>query len=89
MAYPLHAMLERAVAAGDLSRAGLIAASQVPDTVLSDGIIGPWVYGTVADRNPPRTATIFRIDPADPLGLQVVRRGFSAPAAQSFTFERH
>ncbi|MHB1329428.1 MAG: ABC transporter substrate-binding protein [Gemmatimonadales bacterium] len=89
MAYPLHAMLERAVAAGDLSRAGLIAASQVPDTVLSDGIIGPWVYGSVADRNPPRSATIFRIDPADPLGLQVVRRGFSAPAAQSFTFERH
>lgn len=89
MAYPLHALLEHAVAAGDLSRAGLRAASQVPDTVYSDGLVSPWIYGPGVDRDPPRGATIFRINPADPLGLEVVRRGFTAPAAQSFTFKGH
>jgi ABC-type branched-subunit amino acid transport system substrate-binding protein len=88
MAFPIREMLERAVASGDLTRAGLRAASTALGSVDSDGLVSPYAYGAVEARNPPRTATIFRVNAADPLGLEVAAQGVSMPAAESYTFTR-
>jgi ABC-type branched-subunit amino acid transport system substrate-binding protein len=88
MAYPVHAVLEQAVATGDLSRAGIRKASTAIAVVSYEGLLGDHTYGAVEQRNPPRTASIFRVAPDEPLGLALVTHGYSAPAAQQFTFER-
>ena len=87
MAYPVHAALEKAVAAGDLSRRGIQQASTAFDVVTYDGLLSEHRYGAVATRNPSRSSSIFRVAPGEPLGLTLVARGYSAPAAQQFTFE--
>jgi len=88
MAFPIHALLERAVTSGDLSRAGFRAALTGMGTVRSDELVSPWTYGPAASRIPPRQGTILRVDLADPLGLSVVKRGVSVPAAASYEFVR-
>lgn len=88
MAFAIHAMLEKAVASGDLTRAGFKAASASAGTVTSDGLASPWTYGEVASRNPPRVASILRVNPAEPLGLTLARRGFSVPAAATYEFAK-
>jgi ABC-type branched-subunit amino acid transport system substrate-binding protein len=87
MAYPVHALLEKAVASGDLTRSGLRMASQTIGTVSYGGMLSPYMMGAAAQRNPPRTGTIFKVDPSAPLGMVTERAGFSVPAAQSYTFE--
>jgi ABC-type branched-subunit amino acid transport system substrate-binding protein len=86
VAFPIHAALEKAVASGDLSRAGVRAATQALATTTNDGLISDYAYGAVAARNPPRAATIFRVDPAVSLGLAVEKRGVAMPAAASYEF---
>lgn len=86
MAYTVHAALDRAVASGNLARAGFRAAAVAPDTVTSDGLLSPFINGPAADRNPPRTGTILRVNPSAVIGLEVERSGFSVPAASTYTF---
>ncbi len=88
VAFPIHAMLESAVASGDLSRSGMHAASQAITTTASDGLVGEYAYGPAASRNPPRTATVFRVNPSGPIGLDLVARGVSVPAARNYRFEK-
>ena len=88
LAFPIRAMLEKAIASGDLTRSGMGAASQAPGTVASDGLVSAYTYGAASTRNPPRTATIFRVNLSAPLGLEVVKRGVSVAAAQAYVFEK-
>jgi hypothetical protein len=88
IARSVHALLERAVASGDLSRAGIMRASDSLGTVSFGGIQGDYRYGPAASREPPRATHIFRVNPAVPNGLEVERANFTTPAAQKFTFEK-
>jgi ABC-type branched-subunit amino acid transport system substrate-binding protein len=82
----MEALLEKAVELGDLSKPGLLAANEQLGTVTFDGLAGDYQYGPVADRNPPRTTTVFQVDPAKPFGLGVLVRDVSAPEAEAFEF---
>jgi len=68
----MTAVLEKAVSMGDLSRDGILNASKQLGTVTFDGLTGDYTYGAGADRKPPRSSTLFAIDPAKPFGLKTV-----------------
>jgi ABC-type branched-subunit amino acid transport system substrate-binding protein len=82
----MTALLEEAVERGDLSRSGLLAASDQLGTVSFDGLTGDYEYGPAADRNPPRSSTVFSVDPAKPFGLAVEKYDFTAPEAEQYEF---
>jgi ABC-type branched-subunit amino acid transport system substrate-binding protein len=85
MSVALHQILEKAVKNGDLSRAGIIKASNQVGTLKFDGLIGNYLYGKKpADRNPPRASTIAGIDPAQPLGWEIVSDKVESKAAKGF-----
>ncbi|MFC7615237.1 ABC transporter substrate-binding protein [Actinokineospora soli] len=79
-------LLEKAVERGDLSREGLLAASRELGTVTFDGLSGDYQYGAAENRNPPRTTTIFKVDPAKPFGLATVKYNFTSEAAGAYEF---
>lgn len=83
-----QATLERAVADGDLSRAGIMAAVTKLGRLDFDGILSAYTYGPVDSRDPTRSVSIFRVNASMPLGLELLRQGMSSPAAAKFTFER-
>jgi ABC-type branched-subunit amino acid transport system substrate-binding protein len=87
MGYPVRATLEKAVASGNLGRSGIMAGAAAVPTLNTDGILSEWTYGAAAQRNPPRSGTIFKIDPGVPLSLGIEKQGVSVPAAASFTFK--
>jgi ABC-type branched-subunit amino acid transport system substrate-binding protein len=87
MGFPVKATLAKAVESGTLTRAGIFAASQAFPSSDYDGIYGEYTYGAVEGRNPPRYATIFRVNPSGVIGLEVEKSGVSMPAAKAFTFE--
>ena len=86
MARSVHAVLERAAEAGDLSREGLAKGLVALDTVGFGGLMGTYRYGPIARREPPRENTVFAVDPARPGGVSVVARDFGSPIARSFQF---
>ena len=83
-----HAMLEKAVASGDLTRAGMRAASTAFVSPKVDGLFSDYTYGAIETRNPPRGGTVFRVNPSALIGLEVEKRNVSVPAAQSYVFEK-
>jgi ABC-type branched-subunit amino acid transport system substrate-binding protein len=85
-AFAVHAMLEKAVASGDLTRSGMRAASAAFPSTTSDGLYSEYTYGPAATRNPPRSGSIFRVNPSALVGLEVEKLGVSVPAAQSYQF---
>ncbi|MEU3272295.1 ABC transporter substrate-binding protein [Saccharomonospora sp. NPDC006951] len=84
----MTALLEKAVADGDLSRDGLLKASSELGKVSFDGLSGDYDYGPAATRNPPRTTTLFSVDPAKPFGLATLKYNFSSEAAAKFEFQK-
>lgn len=82
------ALLEKAAALGDFSRAGMLRASESLGLVSFQGTMSDYVYGPADRREPPRTTTIFKVDPAAPGGLAVERADYTSPAAQSFPIVR-
>jgi ABC-type branched-subunit amino acid transport system substrate-binding protein len=84
----MTAVLEKAVELGDLSRAGVLKASSELGTVKFAGLTGDYRYGPAADRNPPRSSTIFAVDPSKPFGLKKVKYNFTAPAAKEIQFKK-
>ena len=82
------ALLEKAVELGDLSREGLLAASEELGTIDFDGLTGDYEYGPAEDRVPPVRSTMFKVDPANPTGLSVLVKDLEAPFAKDFEFER-
>lgn len=84
----MTALLEKAVELGDLSRAGILEASSQLGTVTFDGLTGDYEYGAAESRNPPRSSTIFAVDPTKPFGLKTVKYNFTSDAAGKFEFEK-
>lgn len=85
----IAALLEKAVAGGDLSRAGILAAQHRLGEVDNEGLFGNYTYGPPERRDPPRTATIFRVNPAVPGALEAIKTGFVSKPAQEFSFQRY
>ena len=82
-----HALLEKAVADGDLTRGGLLRAMEGMGTV-PYGLVGDYRYGPVSDRQPPTTSTIFRVNATKPVGLEQLVSGYGSPIAAKFAFTR-
>lgn len=79
----MYQILERAVKNGDLSREGILEASNQVGTLKFDGLTGDYKYGkSAADRNPPRTSALFQVDPAQPVGLSLLDAEASKAAKQ-------
>lgn len=83
-----EALLTKAVELGDLSRGGIVRANHALGTFDYRGLLGTYTYGAPETREPPRIANIFRPDPANPMGLTAVRKGYSHPGAAEVTFTR-
>ena len=79
-------VLEKAVEMGDLSRDGIVEAMNSLSELEFGGFWPPYEYGAPEDRNPPRTATIYKIDATKPNGLSIVQSGIEAPFAKDFEF---
>lgn len=84
----VHQTLERAVASGDLSRAGLLRATEQLGTVSFGGLFSTYTYGAATARVPGRTSSIFRINAAKPVAMELVKSNFESPAAEKFEFKR-
>ncbi|MFD4193866.1 MULTISPECIES: ABC transporter substrate-binding protein [Amycolatopsis] len=84
----MTAVLEKAVELGDLSRDGILKASSELGTVSFDGLTGDYKYGPADTRNPPRSSTLFKVDPTKPFGLATLKYNFSSQAAQQYQFTK-
>jgi ABC-type branched-subunit amino acid transport system substrate-binding protein len=82
----VHQVLEAAVENGDLSHEGIVEAMNSIDEFTFDGLFGDYGGGEPADRNPPRSNSIFEVDPAKPIGLGLVKEAHTAPASEEFEF---
>jgi ABC-type branched-subunit amino acid transport system substrate-binding protein len=84
----MTAVLEKAVELGDLSREGILEASKQVGTVSFDGLTGDYKYGTAEERDPPRSSTIFEVDPKKPFGLARREYLYESEAAKAYKFEK-
>jgi ABC-type branched-subunit amino acid transport system substrate-binding protein len=87
-AQAVAAVLERAAASGDLSRAGIAKSLTELGTLDHGGPAGAYRYGAAETREPPRATNIFGVDPAAGAGLVAVAKDYASDAAKSFTFEK-
>jgi len=78
------ALLEKAVALGDLSRQGIVNALNKLGTVSFDGLTGDYTYASPAQRVFPRASTIFKVNPAKPVGLEKVKYNFESDSAKTY-----
>ncbi len=84
-----HALLEKAIALGDLSRGGILRAMEQL-TVPTGDLIGEYRYGPVATREPPRTVSIFKMNPTKPFGIELMARDYTSPVAAKYSVpQRH
>ena len=84
----MTAVLEQAVKSGDLSREGILKASKEVGSVSFEGLTGDYKYGAAEERDPPRTSTIFEVDPDKPFGLGTREYNYESEAAKQFEFEK-
>lgn len=82
----MAAVLEKAVENSDLSRAGILKASEALRAVSFDGLTGDYTYGPADKRNPPRSSTIFEVDPDKPNGLGTLEYQIESDAAKAYEF---
>ena len=78
------ALLEKAVQLGDLSRQGIVNALNRLGTVSFDGLTGDYTYATPAQRVFPRSSTMFKVNPAKPVGLEKVKYNFQSDSAKTY-----
>lgn len=78
------AVLEEAVANGDLSRDGINSAVASLGTVSFDGLTDDFEYGAPGDRVAPLTSTFFSIDRTKAYGLAAETRDYESDIAASF-----
>jgi hypothetical protein len=83
-------LLEKAVANGDLSRSGIQKALNQLGAVDTLGLAGTYTYGPPADRVPPKSSTIFAVDPTAAAigGLKALATNFESDAAKGFEFPK-
>jgi ABC-type branched-subunit amino acid transport system substrate-binding protein len=85
-AWAVAQVLERAVASGDLSRAGVARAAADAGTLHFDGLSGDYAYGPPGDRSPPRVSTVFKVNPARPLGIEALAVNIETETARRLRF---
>ncbi|MFN0177864.1 MAG: ABC transporter substrate-binding protein [Gemmatimonadales bacterium] len=78
-----HALIEEAIRLGDLSRAGILRATESV-VVRYDGLWPEYRYGPTGSREPPRTVSIFRVDRTKPFGASLIAVDYESPAARAF-----
>lgn len=83
----IHAVLEKAVALGDLSRAGVLRAMAQLGTVTNDGLTDDYGYGPPTTRQPARSSGVFQVNPALPYGVELIKGRIRSAAAVSFEFK--
>jgi ABC-type branched-subunit amino acid transport system substrate-binding protein len=81
-------LLAKAVELGDLSRGGIMRASDALGTVSFEGAASDYTYGPAAERVPPRTTSIYRVDRSNPIGLKALQLDFRSPAADRYVFAK-
>jgi ABC-type branched-subunit amino acid transport system substrate-binding protein len=84
----MTALLEKAVELGDVSKEGMMKASSELGSVSFDGLSGDYTYGPAESRNPPRTTTIYEVDPDKPFGLGTLKYQYESDAAKEYEFEK-
>jgi ABC-type branched-subunit amino acid transport system substrate-binding protein len=84
----MTALLEKAVELGDLSREGLMKASDELGTVSFDGLSGDYQYGPADQRNPSRMSTIYEVKPDQPFGLGTLEYQYESEAAKAYEFQK-
>jgi ABC-type branched-subunit amino acid transport system substrate-binding protein len=82
------ALLEKAVANKDLSRAGLMRALTEMSPVDNQGLIGNYKYGPISTREAPRSGSVFKINRNKPFGLQAVETNFTSEAARNYMMKQ-
>ncbi|HVR55141.1 MAG TPA: ABC transporter substrate-binding protein [Pseudorhodoferax sp.] len=83
----MTAMLEKAVANGDLSREGVMKALTQLGEVDNQGLSGNYTYGPIAGRAPAMAGSIFRINRHKPFGLEGVEMNYTSPLVRSYVFD--
>lgn len=78
------AVLNKAVANGDLSRLGIQKAMSQLGVMKFDGLVGDYQYGAPDKRNPPRATSIFAVEPGTPLGLHAIKTNFATEAGKNY-----
>jgi ABC-type branched-subunit amino acid transport system substrate-binding protein len=87
-AWAVTQVLEAAVEKGDLSRDGIVEAMNSLNEIKVGGLFGDYEWGPPEDRNPPRTSTVFRVDPNAPVGLKAQSKvNFTSDGAGEYNFE--
>ena len=81
-------LLEKAIALGDLSHAGIKKALNQLGTVDTLGLAGTYKYGPPADRVPPEQTTIFAVDPTVPGSLKALKVNYESKTVKSYTFPK-
>jgi ABC-type branched-subunit amino acid transport system substrate-binding protein len=88
-AWTVSQILAKAVADGDLSRAGIKKAMEEVGTLKFEGLSGDYKYGPAADRVPPKVSTVFEVNASSPGGLKALKTNFTTPTAQKFVFPKN
>ncbi|GIH27381.1 branched-chain amino acid ABC transporter substrate-binding protein [Acrocarpospora phusangensis] len=88
-AYPMKAALEKMVAGGDISRAGLLAAVKSLTTVDYEGMLPPEAGNYSGDPNSAvfRQTLINKVDEAAPTGVTTTKGFYTGPTAQAYTLD--
>jgi ABC-type branched-subunit amino acid transport system substrate-binding protein len=85
-AWATDQLLAAAVANGDLSREGIIAAMNGLDQIDFGDLLPSYGYGPPEDRNPPRASTIFEVDTSKPFSLGALATNLTSPEAEAYVF---
>jgi ABC-type branched-subunit amino acid transport system substrate-binding protein len=83
----ITALLEKAVALGDVSREGMMKALAQLGPVDNEGLGGNYKYGPVAQRQPALAGSVFKINRNKPFGLEALEVNQVSGLARSFAAE--
>jgi ABC-type branched-subunit amino acid transport system substrate-binding protein len=78
------AVLAQAIKSGDVTPAGVLAASQATGTVDYQGLFPNADYGAPAARKSPLVTTVYKVDPSVPMGLTPVADSYTSPATAQY-----
>ncbi|MFG2100222.1 ABC transporter substrate-binding protein [Micromonospora echinaurantiaca] len=88
--YPMKAALTKAVADGDLTRAGLLKAVKSLTSVDYEGMLPATAgnYAAGANEGAVRVTAVYKPDKASPTGVSQVRELFTGPTAGGYNLDR-
>jgi hypothetical protein len=84
--YGLKAVLEAALASGDLTKSGIAQAAMSLESVDYEGMLAERTFGGDPNTEFPRASLIGAVDTAEPTGIATVQDFFVGPTAESYDF---